>query len=233
MKKLTIAFLLCSTLLFSACSTDKKAESTDLTAKPSSTLKRTDESKKKKAAEEKRISEEAEKKKQEEISKKVLEADTAMKAAETNPTDETVAAAKRLVEAVPGGNDELQKRLETVSAKLESIKQQAQANQAQINQQQVQQNQTTQQEPAYPGSDFIDADGNGFDDRSVFNDPAARAEYARGEAEEQRQWEQSQQRQNDAVAQVDQYREDFKAQNGREPTSGEIQSQWLQEQGIE
>ena len=123
MKKLTIAFLLCSTLLFSACSTDKKAESTDLTAKPSSTLKRTDESKKKKAAEEKRISEEAEKKKQEEISKKVLEADTAMKAAETNPTDETVAAAKRLVEAVPGGNDELQKRLETVSAKLESIKQ--------------------------------------------------------------------------------------------------------------
>lgn len=31
MKKTTIAFLLCSTLLFSACSTDKKAESTDST----------------------------------------------------------------------------------------------------------------------------------------------------------------------------------------------------------
>lgn len=228
MKKTIIAFLLCSTLLFSACSTDKKAETADSTTKQESKENKAIDAKKKKATEEKKLAEEAEKKKQDEISKKVLEADTAMKAAEANPTDETYAAAKKAIEAIPAGNADLSKRLEAVSAKLELIKQQAAAVQAQANQQQVQQNQTPQQEPSNPDPDFIDADGNGFDDRSVFNDPAARAEYARGEAEAQQQWEQQQ----NAAAQLDQYREDFRTQNGREPTSGEIQSQWLQELGL-
>lgn len=228
MKNLTITFLLCSTLLFSACSSDKKADTSDSTSQQKIESRNTEDSKKKKAAEEKKVAEEAEKKKQEEIAKKVSEADIAMKNAEANPTDETVAEAKNLVETIPGGNIELQKRLESVTGRLNDIKQQATSQQ---------QNQVQQQQPSNPDPNFIDADGNGFDDRSVFNDPAARAEYARGEAEAQQQyWDQynqQQRQQNDAVAQVDQYREDFKAQNGREPTSGEIQSQWLQEQGIE
>lgn len=225
MKKISVALLVCSTLLFSACSSDKKADTSDSTSQQKIESRKTEDSKKKKAAEE------AEKKKQEEIAKKVSEADIAMKAAETNPTDETVEAAKKSVEAIPGGNNELQKRLEAITGKLNEIKQQVAVQQEQ--QQSVQdQPQTTNPDP-----NFIDADGNGFDDRSPFNDPAAREDNRRREAEAQQQyWDQynqQQQQQNDAVAQVDQYQEDFKAQNGREPTSGEIQSQWLQEQGIE
>ena len=223
MKKLTIAFLLCFTLIFSACSNDEKTETSNSSSKVDAKVSKTEESKKKKVTEEKKLAEESEKKRQEEISKKVSEADEAMKTAEASPTDETVDAAKKSVDAIPGGNNDLRKRLEVVTAKLNEIKQQAAAQQANQTQQQNQQQMTN------PDPDFIDADGNGFDDRSVFNDSAARAEYARGEAEAQRQWEQ----QNDAAAQLDQYRDNFKAQNGREPTSGEIQSQWLKEQGLE
>lgn len=238
MKKLTIACIICSTLLFSACSTDKKTDTNDSTSKQKIEARKTEDSKKKKAAEEKKVAEEAEKKKQDEITKKVSEADTAMKAAETNPTDETVEAAKKSVEAIPGGNNELQKRLEAVTAKLATIKQQATV-------------QAQQQSPVQN-----DADGNGIPDDSPYNNttPEERARGAQMEADAQtRYWEaynngsnpddalayadgrsdNYNQQQNDAVAQVDQYRSDFKAQNGREPTSGEIQSQWLQEQGIQ
>lgn len=222
MKKIVrVISLLFTILIFTGCSTDNKADSADSSAKTesSSTV-----DKKKKAEEEKAKEEEkkkeAEKKKQEEIAKKVTEADTAMKAAEANLTDETLAAAKKAIEAIPGGNNELAKRLETATANLENSRQPTTAQQ---NQQQTYQPQTVNPDP-----DFIDADGNGFDDRSVFNDPAARAEYARGEAEAQQQWEQQQ----NAVAERDQFASDFEAQHGRQPTSGEIQSQWLQKQGL-
>lgn len=238
MKKLTIAFILCSTLLFSACSSDKKADTTDSTSQQKIEVRKTKDSKKKKAAEEKKVAEEAEKKKQEEIAKKVSEADTAMKAAEANLTDETLAAAKSAIEAIPDGNNELAKRLETATAKLAAIKQQATV-------------QAQQQSPVQN-----DADGNGIPDDSPYNNttPEERARGAQMEADAQtRYWEaynnganpddalayadgrsdNYNQQQNDAAAQVDQYRADFKAQTGREPTSGEIQSQWLQEQGIQ
>lgn len=221
---ISISLMVCSILLLSACSSDKKADTTDSTSQQKIETRKTEDSKKKKVAEE------AEKKKQEEIAKKVSEADTAMKVAEANPTDETVEAAKKLVEAIPGGNNELQKRLEAITVKLNEIKQQVAV------QQEQQQSVQDQPQTTTPDPNFIDADGNGFDDRSPFNDPAAREDNRRREAEAQQQyWDQynQQQQQNDAVAQVDQYRADFKAQNGREPTSGEIQSQWLQEQGIQ
>ncbi|MDT2668149.1 hypothetical protein [Enterococcus dongliensis] len=239
MKKLSIALLVCSALLLSACSNSKKAESTDTTSKQETKTSSTDELKKKEAAKANKRAEEAEKKKQEEISKKVLEADTAMKNAEANPTNETLATAKTAIEAIPGGNADLQKRLETATANLEAIKQQA----AQI-----------QQQPTNSDPNFIDADGNGFDDRSPMNDDSTRAQAAAQESAAQtRYWEaynngaspgdalayadgrsdNYNQQQNDAVDQLNQYRSDFQAQNGREPTSGEIQSQWLKEQGLE
>ncbi|MDT2597062.1 hypothetical protein [Enterococcus dongliensis] len=125
MKKIVGFLLVSATLLFSACSNDKKAESTDASSKQETKVSSTNDSKKEKEAEAKKKAEEAEKKKQEEISKKVIEADTAMKSAEANPTDETIAAAKTAIESIPGGNNELLKRLETTTANLEAIKQQA------------------------------------------------------------------------------------------------------------
>ncbi|MGF2943065.1 hypothetical protein [Enterococcus xiangfangensis] len=186
MKKLSVALLVCSTLLLSACSNEKKSTTTASTSDKQETVNSSSKEKAKKEASEKKKAEEAEKKKQEEISKKVTEADTAMKAAEANLTDETIAAAKNAINAIPGGNTDLQKRLETAAANLEAIKQQT----TQVQQQQAA---TQEQQTTNPDPNFIDEDGNGFDDRSVFNDPTARAEYARGEAEAQRQWEQSQQ----------------------------------------
>ncbi|MGM0215019.1 hypothetical protein [Enterococcus sp. AZ109] len=183
MKKLAILLLLCSALLFAACSNNDTDNTVDSSAKVETKASEEKDEKEKKLAEEKKKAEQAEKEKQELISQKVKVADEAMKAAEANPTDETYNTAKTAVEAIPDGNEELQKRLEAVAANLEVIKQQAA----------VQEQQTQQQQTANPDPDFIDADGNGFDDRSVFNDPAARAEYARGEAEAQRQWEQGQQ----------------------------------------
>lgn len=225
MKKLTIVTLLCSTLLFSACSTDKTSESADSTAKQENKMDTTASSKKAKEVAENKQAEEVEKKKQEEIAKQVSLADQAMKASEANPTDETVSAARKAFEGITGGNDPLKKRLDAVSAKLEAIKQQTATTENQA-----------QQQPSNPDPDFIDADGNGWDDRSPFNDPAAREDNRRREAEAQQQfWDQQnqQQQQNDAVAQRDQFASEFEAQHGRQPTSGEIQSQWLQEQGIE
>lgn len=148
MKKISVALLVCSTLLFSACSNEKKAES-DSTSKQETKVSSTEDSKEK-IAEAKKQAEEAEKKKQEEIANKVAEADTAMKAAEANPTDETIAAAKSAIEAIPNGNTDLQKRLETATANLEAIKQQAnQAQQQQVAEQaqQAQQQQTTDSGP--------------------------------------------------------------------------------------
>ncbi|MDT2635760.1 hypothetical protein P7D52_08175 [Enterococcus dongliensis] len=138
MKKIVGILLVCSALLFSACSSDKEVESTDATSKRETALSSTKDSQKKEADRIKKQAEEAEKKKQEKISKKVLEADTAMKNAEANPTDETISAAKAAIEAIPGGNAELLKRLETTTQNLESIKQQASA-------QEVQQQQATEQ----------------------------------------------------------------------------------------
>lgn len=239
MKKLSIALLVCSTLLFSACSSDKKAESTEASSKQETKVKKTEDSEKKKAAEEKKMAEEAENKKQEEISKKVLEADAAMKTAESNPTDESIASAKKLIEAIPGGNPDLKRRLDAASNKLKEIKQQAQVP-------------TQQAQPQVQN----DADGNGIPDDSPYNNttPEERARGAQMEADAQsRYWEaynngasaddalayadgrsnSYNQQSNDGAAQLDQYRSDFRDQNGREPTSGEIQSQWLQEQGIQ
>lgn len=180
MKKISVALLVCSTLLFSACSNEKKAESVDSTSKQETKVSSTEDSKKK-AAEAKKKAEEAEKKKQEEIAKKVVEADTAMKAAEANPTDETIAAAKTAIEAIPGGNTDLQKRLETTTANLEAIKQQqtAQAQQA-VQEQQVAQEQQVQQNQVQN-----DADGNGIPDDSPYNNttPEERALGAQMEAE--------------------------------------------------
>jgi len=179
LKKIVGVLLVCSALLFSACSNDKKAESTDATSKQETKTSSTDDLKKKEATKAKKQAEEAEKKKQEEISKKVLEADTAMKNAEANPTDETLATAKTAIEAIPGGNNELAKRLEKATANLEAIKQQA----AQTQQQLAQQNQVQN-----------DADGNGIPDDSPYNNttPEERARGAQMEAEANAQWHQGQ-----------------------------------------
>lgn len=143
LKKIVGILLVCSALLFSACSSDKEVESTDATSKQETKTSSTDDLKKKEATKAKKQAEEAEKKKQEEISKKVLEADTAMKSAEANPNDDTIANAKSAIEAIPGGNIDLSKRLKTAMANLEVIKQQA-ATQAQLFSEQTQQ---VQQEP--------------------------------------------------------------------------------------
>ena len=179
MKKIVGVLLVCSTLLFSACSADKKEAATDSTSSKQETVNSSSKEKAAKEAAEKKKSEEAEKKKQEEISKKVLEADTAMKNAEANPTDETLATAKTAIEAIPGGNNELAKRLEKATANLEAIKQQA----AQTQQQLAQQNQVQN-----------DADGNGIPDDSPYNNttPEERARGAQMEAEANAQWHQGQ-----------------------------------------
>lgn len=150
MKKIVgIISLLTIVLTLTGCSTDKKTDTLE-SSKSTSTSSL---AKKEKKAEEKKAKEEAEKKeaekkKQEEISKKVSEADAAMKAAEANPTDETISAAKAAIEAIPDGNAELLKRLETATQNLESIKQQATAQEAQQTALQAQQAQ--QQAPATP-----------------------------------------------------------------------------------
>nr|DAI97934.1 MAG TPA: protein of unknown function (DUF4969) [Caudoviricetes sp.] len=130
MKKVSLLLLVCSILLFSACSSDEKKVSSDSTIKQE-IVNSSSKEKTSKETSEKKKAEEVEKKRQEEISKKVLEADTVMKAAEANPTDETISAAKAAIEAIPGGNAELLKRLETTTQNLESIKQQASAQEAQ------------------------------------------------------------------------------------------------------
>lgn len=127
LKKIVGVLLVSSILLFSACSSDNKTETTDSTSKRETALSSTKDSQKKEADRIKKQAEEAEKKKQEEIAKKVFEADTAMKNAEANPTDETLAAAKKAIEAIPGGNADLSTRLEAATANLEAIKQQAAA----------------------------------------------------------------------------------------------------------
>lgn len=141
-KKIIGILLVCSILLFSACSTDKQSEATDATSKQETKVSSSEDSKKKEATEAKKKAEEAEKKRQEEISKKVVEADTAMKTAEANPTDETIATAKTAINAIPGGNNELAKRLETATADLNVMKQQ----QAQVAVEQTQQQTYQQQE---------------------------------------------------------------------------------------
>lgn len=249
MKKFSVVLLVCSTLLLSACSNEKKSTTTASTSDKQETVNSSSKEKAKKEASEKKKAEEAEKKKQEEISKKVTEADTAMKAAEANLNDETIFNAKTAIEAIPGGNNELQKRLETATANLNAIKQQAAQPQQQTSVQAQQQAQADTQVQN-------DADGNGIPDESPYNNttPEERAKGAQMEADAQtRYWEAYNngasaddalayadgrsdsytQQQNDAAAQLDQYRANFQAENGREPTSGEIQSQWLQQQGLE
>ena len=191
MKKIVGFLLVCSTLLFSACSNDKKAESTDVSSKQETKVSSTNDSKKEKEAEVKKKAEEAEKKKQEEISKKVLEADTAMKNAEANPTDETISAAKSAIEAIPDGNNELQKRLETATANLAVIKQQAETS-----------SQVQQQAEQAPQTDSLgrpvilkqnDTDGNGIADDSPYNiysswdeaQAAVNSDIAKQQAQEQ------------------------------------------------
>lgn len=135
MKKFVVFLLISFTLLFSACSSDKKEASTDSTfAKQEAVNSSSKEKETKELAEKKKVKA-AEKKKQEEISKKVIEADTAMKSAEANPNDETIASAKSAIDAIPDGNADLSKRLEVVTANLEAIKKQS----IQAQQQQTQQ----------------------------------------------------------------------------------------------
>ncbi|MDT2759311.1 hypothetical protein [Enterococcus xiangfangensis] len=183
MKKFSVVLLVCSTLLLSACSNEKKSTTTASTSDKQETVNSSSKEKAKKEASEKKKAEEAEKKKQEEISKKVTEADTAMKAAEANLTDETIAAAKNAINAIPGGNTDLQKRLETAAANLEAIKQQAT---------QAQQQQATTQEQSNQVQN--DADGNGIPDDSPYNNttPEERARGAQMEAEANAQWHQGQ-----------------------------------------
>lgn len=222
MKKTAIILLLSSTLLLAACSNNVNEDTVDSTSNVETNANEDKAEKEKKLADEKKKADQKEKERQELIAQKVKEADEAMKAAEANPTDDSYSVAKAAVEAIPDGNPDLQKRLDTVSASLNAIKQQLAVQQQQVQQQQVQQQQSN------PDPDFIDNDGNGYDDRSEFNDDAKRAQGAAMEAEANANWH----AQNDAVQQRDQYAEDFEAQHGRQPSSGEIQSQWLQEQGI-
>lgn len=176
MKKIVGFLLVCSTLLFSGCSNDKKTESTDVSSKQETKVSSTNDSKKEKEAEAKKKAEEAEKKKQEEISKKVLEADQAMKVAENNLNDDTLSVAKAAIQSIPGGNGDLQRRLESATAQFEANKQQYVQNQQQVQQPSVQQPQN--QVPN-------DADGNGIPDDSPYNNttPEERARGAQMEAE--------------------------------------------------
>ncbi|GCF93339.1 hypothetical protein NRIC_12300 [Enterococcus florum] len=217
MKKIGLLFLVCFTFLFSACSNDKNAETAD-----SSVKQETKASKEKveKEAKKKKEAEKAEKEKQELIAQKVKEADDAMKAAEANPTDETFNAAKAAVEAIPDGNEPLQKRLESVLATLDSIKQQAAEAQriaeeqtAVQNQQQAQTQQQQQEDPTLYWNNLT---------------PDQQEQTRRMEAEANAQWH----AQNDADQKRDQFVNDFQQQHGRPPTSGEIQYEWAKEQGL-
>ncbi|MDU5509537.1 hypothetical protein [Enterococcus gilvus] len=187
MKKLSVVLLVCSALLLSACSNEKESTTTASTSDKQETVNSSSKEKAKKEASEKKKAEEAEKKKQEEISKKVTEADTAMKAAEANLNDETIFNAKTAIEAIPGGNNELQKRLETATANLNAIKQQAAQPQQQTSVQAQQQAQADTQVQN-------DADGNGIPDDSPYNNttPEERAKGAQMEADANSQWHQGQ-----------------------------------------
>lgn len=126
MKK-QVGALLTIILIFTlaGCSTNNNEHSTESSETKQETKASKDKEKKlAEEAEKKEKEEQAEKEKQDLIAKKVLEADTAMKAAETNPTDETMAA-KEAIESIPDGNSDLQKRLEAATVNLETIKQQA------------------------------------------------------------------------------------------------------------
>lgn len=240
MKKISITLLVCSALLLSACSKNNESAQADSEEKSNTSTKfsSTNNFKAKKLAEEK--------KKQDKTAQKIREADEAMKQAEANLTDESIENASKAIDAIPGGNNDLSKRLETSRAKLNEIKEQAAAAEAQ----QAQQQQHVQDQVQN------DADGNGIPDDSPYNNttPEERAKGAQMEADAQRRyWEAYNngaspddalayadgrsdsyaQQQNDAAAELDQYCSNFKAQNGREPTSGEIQSQWLKDQGLE
>lgn len=191
MKKSSLFLLVCSAILFSACSNEKKAAVTDSTSAKQETVNSSSKEKEVKEAAEKKKAKEAEKKKQEEISKKVIEADAAMKVAETNPTDETIAAAKSAIEAIPGGNNELQKRLETATANLAVIKQQTETA-APVQQQAEQAPQTDSLgRPAILKQN--DADGNGIADDSPYNiypswdeaQAAVNSDIAKQQAQEQ------------------------------------------------
>lgn len=128
MKKIVLGLVSLSALAFAACSSgEKTAKPVDSTSKQTNqisyknqTTHTTTRDKKAPSAAVK-----AEKEKQALITQKVIVADTKMKMAETNPTNETYAAAKTAFEAIPGGNEPLQKRLEAVASNLDAIKQQA------------------------------------------------------------------------------------------------------------
>ncbi|MCV2528177.1 hypothetical protein LDK61_09585 [Melissococcus plutonius] len=96
--------------------------------------KKAEQAKKDKEAQE--TKEKAEKEKQAQIAQKVKEADTVMKQAEATPTDATVSNAKATLSAIPGGNPDLQKRLDAVNVALNNAKQQV-AEQAQAAQEQA------------------------------------------------------------------------------------------------
>ena len=242
MKKIVGILLVSSILLFSACSSDKKTETTDSTSEQETTLSSTKDSQKKEADRIKKQAEEAEKKKQEKISKKVLEADTAMKAAEANPTDETIAVAKTAIEAIPGGNPELQKRLDIATSNLAASKQQTE---------QVQQQAAQTQ---HPSSDMPDG----------WWGTAADWEQAKAQGWTKEGYEQQQRASENESNPTTNPQQDinslslsefvnkygmtpaaYQAQNGMTPeealqntpqdkkTSGEIQSEWLREQGLE
>lgn len=237
MKKFVkVISLLFTILIFTGCSTEKKANSTASSAKTeaSSTVDKEKKAKEEKAKEEAK-KKEAEKKKQEEIAKKVTEADTAMKAAEANLTDETLAAAKTAIEAIPGGNSELQKRLDTATSNLVASKQQA----AQI------QNQSSDMPAGWWGTaaDWEQAKAQGWTKEDYEQQQRA------SENESNPTTIPEQDINNLSLSEfVNKYGMTpaaYQAQNGMTPeealqntpqdkkTSGEIQSEWLREQGLE
>ncbi|WP_423252897.1 hypothetical protein [Melissococcus plutonius] len=155
MKKITWSVLIGVTfcLLLTGCNSEKKADTSTSSAKKeikSSTSKNNDkenEKKAKKDKEAKEAKEKAEKAKQAQIAQKVKEADTAMKQAEATPTDTTVSNAKATLSAIPGGNPDLQKRLDAVNVALNNAKQQVaeQAQAAQVKKQEEQAQATQEQ----------------------------------------------------------------------------------------
>ncbi|WP_423360808.1 hypothetical protein [Melissococcus plutonius] len=166
MKKITWSVLIgvAFCLLLTGCGSEKKADTSTSSAKKeikSSTSKNNDKENEKKAEQAKKdkeaqeTKEKAEKEKQAQIAQKVKEADTVMKQAETNPTDTTVNNAKSALNAIPGGNPDLQRRLDAVTVALSNAKQQAAekaqaAQTAQANQhnaQQQQANSSGEQQP--------------------------------------------------------------------------------------
>ncbi|MGK9308865.1 hypothetical protein QQF98_09360, partial [Melissococcus plutonius] len=107
--------------------------------------KKAEQAKKDKEAQE--AKDKAEKDRQAQIAQKVKEADEAMKQAEANPTDTTVSNAKATLSAIPGGNPDLQKRLDAVNVALNNAKQQVaeQAQAAQVKKQEEQAQATQEQ----------------------------------------------------------------------------------------